>query len=276
VGESGTILHGTDAGWINHDRGPRGSTLWTVWGIDENHLWAAGEKGIYQRKNGAWGVVSETAGRPFDGLTGSAPDDAWASRDDGMLFHFDGQMWTRMYSAGYFSGAWCPDAGVVIGVGDFGARRCDLTGCTTSLARDAGTLLSVHGLSENEIWAVGDDAVYRNWSPIPTPNYGLHAVHVFSSDEVWVGGGAAAHAWRFRADGGIEPLNAPHNIEAIYATAPNDVWAVGQYQFVMHYDGTGWSDTPVPTDTAFYGITGFANSIWVAGTNGAILRRARR
>src|SRR5207253_74408 len=34
---------------------------------------------------------------------------------------------------------------------------------------------------------------------------------------------------------------------AVWGAAPNDVWAVGEYGTVLHYDGTGWSTYPIST-----------------------------
>jgi hypothetical protein len=71
-------------------------------------------------------------------------------------------------------------------------------------------------------------------------------------------------------------------VNAVWGSSANDVWAVGRKltqtalsAFIMHYDGTRWSDaTPANVeslDIELYGILGISQrDIWIYGYENAI------
>lgn len=66
-------------------------------------------------------------------------------------------------------------------------------------------------------------------------------------------------------------------INGIWATAANDVWAVGTMASVLHFDGQAWSRIsastfPVPSDTIFNAVWASSSTdVWVVGNLGRIL-----
>jgi hypothetical protein len=136
------------------------------------------------------------------------------------------------------------------------------------------------------------------WSIVATPNPGvntreLYGVKAFSSTDVWAVG------WYYEATFTADvltlhwngtawtqvaapaPGNSSNALTAVAGSASNDVWAVGYYRnsgepsglvhpLAMHYDGTAWSESPMPESPAggyLRGVTALAaNDVWAVGS----------
>jgi hypothetical protein len=147
-----------------------------------------------------------------------------------------------------------------------------------SVAPDGTTWAAGH-------WYDGPSAAYRTlaarwngaqWSLVPTPNVGsgyndLSGVAALSPDDAWaVGYSRAAQggitrtlilhwtagAWRVVA--GPNPGASQNVLNAVYALAPDDVWAAGFFydaQFhaqplLVHWNGAQWTQVPAPPASA--------------------------
>jgi hypothetical protein len=122
---------------------------------------------------------------------------------------------------------------------------------------------SLWGLSEVDIWASG-------FEYISSGNYDGRIAHYDGIE------------WSDSEIDGVRLLG-------VWAAAWNDVWVVGDHGsdragheepvgaegYVGHYDGSGWAEVELPADTpglsAVWGSG--ADSIWVVGGGGTILRR---
>jgi hypothetical protein len=60
------------------------------------------------------------------------------------------------------------------------------------------------------------------------------------------------------------------SLEAVDATAPDNVWAVGQYGLVLHWDGQAWKQVALPESMVYaslYGVDALSSDdVWVTGT----------
>jgi hypothetical protein len=82
-----------------------------------------------------------------------------------------------------------------------------------------------------------------------------------------------------KADGGVPSWHTIDigagniNLSAVWASAANNVWVVGEGGTVKRYDGSQWSSpTGVPTGV-YNAVWGFPpNDVWVAGTGGKLLQ----
>ena len=63
-------------------------------------------------------------------------------------------------------------------------------------------------------------------------------------------------------------------MRALSGTGPSDVWAVGTAGVLLHYDGTRWSEVAGPS-ASLYGVAAVGKDVWIAGSNGALLRHRR-
>jgi hypothetical protein len=81
--------------------------------------------------------------------------------------------------------------------------------------------------------------------------------------------------------GGPPPAPAGPELNAVAATGPTDVWAVGdQYEsgspeptsLILHFNGSSWSSVPTPNVTYLYGITALApDDAWAVSPYGKIV-----
>ena len=106
------------------------------------------------------------------------------------------------------------------------------------------------------------------WVP-PANDAGLEVVAVSRGDAV------------FFRNGGTWSTSNPQAVGSLYkvwGTGPRDIWAVGDFGALVHFDGVAW--TPIQTGTrsrleSVRGRTldGGALELFVGGVNGAVLRR---
>ncbi|MDI2124705.1 hypothetical protein [Yinghuangia seranimata] len=147
-----------------------------------------------------------------------------------------------------------------------------------------GSLLDVEELTPNDAWAVGFeqhgdegalDSVIRHWdgtawrvAEVPQVPGGtaLFSMSAVSDHEIY----AVGRAWQdfrpvmMRYDGtawrlvDLPPIDAEASeLRSVVARGPNDVWAVGGARdpkgttrgLVLHNDGTGWREVPLPAGT---------------------------
>lgn len=125
-------------------------------------------------------------------------------------------------------------------------------------------LLSVSGTSSSDVWAVGAEAGKNGvllhydgaaWSRVPSGQaYDLWWVDALAPDTIFIGG---AGATILIGDGATftrqtTPGLAADTVFGIWASAPDDAWAVGsragRYGFLWHFDGTSWTAVDLPDD----------------------------
>ena len=215
-----------------------------------------------------------------------SPTDAWTvgerfqetvkGRDFTLAEHWDGTAWTQVAT---------PDVG-----------------------NHDNRLFAVDGVAPDDVWAGGgfDTADLRfrpqmmHWdgstwvrSPLPVPRLcfdcGIKSLAAFGPDDVWAAGflfredGGAEHAFFEHWDGdrwSVVPATQDRGVtdlNAIGGSSGTDVWAVGTrgvYRpLALHYDGTAWSEVPVPRP-ARAGFTGVyasspSNALAVGYAHGA-------
>ena len=170
-----------------------------------------------------------------------------------------------------------------------------------------GELRDVDATSAANAWAVGftasstgyDTLIERwngtSWRIVPSPsvsaqNY-LVGVKSLGANQVWaigshnVPGSLAFSTLTMRWNGSswnvVPSPDTPafeNHLNAIDGTSPNDVWAVGHSQngeygvkepLVLHWDGSAWSITRVPTalDASLEGVVALASDdVWAVGS----------
>lgn len=201
----------------------------------------------------------------LDRVTASSATDVWAFGNEnsptfrGYLLHWDGTTWTNM-----------PEP-------PFGGST--------------GVSLSAHNL-----WvpsATGTDREYvqhwngKRWRAYRVRMNSLNAMAAVSRNDVWLvgrnGASAAAMHWNGRRWRTVPlpavpvPEGAETSLIGVVASSPDDVWAVGGYDWLpfdeqrqhrtvaMHWDGTSWSVVATPEGQhSFSAAAGDgAGGIWV-------------
>ncbi len=158
-------------------------------------------------------------------------------------------------------------------------------------------LLSVHGTAADDVWVVGaDDGLgpvvghYDGgaWKRVPTGVRGdLWWVHALAGGPVFMAG---SDGMVLRVDGeAVTRLETPalgkQIVYGVWGQSADDLWAVGSSAgrngFIWRYDGSAWSEVPLPADVpldankdlpALYKVWGSAaDDVWFVGSHGLVL-----
>ncbi len=157
-------------------------------------------------------------------------------------------------------------------------------GESTSAAFTTKNLRSVWGSGPNDVWAVGDKGTVmhfdgHSWTRSPSgTEEDLTSVTGTSPTNVYVSGqkGAIFHwdgkDWHEVASaegkdaGGTTLLH-------IWASGPNDVWAVGLGEgddggYLRKWNGTKWETQYIPGSSSLWGVSGTGpNDVWMVGNS---------
>ncbi len=141
------------------------------------------------------------------------------------------------------------------------------------------TLRAIHGTGSSDIWAVGDDGVVLHFNGIgwtqesSGQSNDLRAVFSVGGGEVFVAG---AYSLRRRDPSGTwanaSTTSVSGSWRGLHGTGSDDVWLVGDYGRVYHYDGAAWVKQTVPTVKNLRAVWAVAkDDVWVAGEGGTLL-----
>jgi hypothetical protein len=248
---------------------------------------AAGCGGGGNGANGPWRGYSAPGMFGFSAVWAFAPDDVWVGGPQA-LAHFDGTAFTQVATAS------------TIGVGDFwgfapddlyavaGTSLLHWDGAAWSAVGTGGAiapsdLTSIWGTSGGDLW-LGDSqnghvfhwngtawstgitqtvAVSDLWGVGGAPGGAVFAGGVFGFDR-WSG-----VAWTDISDSVVSQAS------GIWGFGPDDVWAVGDFATLAHWDGAAWTDRLPANDPDFeedhQSVWGAASGdVWAVGDFGAI------
>lgn len=156
---------------------------------------------------------------------------------------------------------------------------------------DAG-IKDLWGMDENNVWGVGGLNLPsggtgfikwdgQKWFSMPKDarliEYGIYG---FSANEIWIVGNGnynwgAASFWngtsfteyKFDADK-PEYADTIYALNAVWGSAPDDVWAVGLAGTIIHWDGVRWEKVTSPTKLFLIDIWGTsATNIYAVGSS---------
>jgi hypothetical protein len=106
----------------------------------------------------------------------------------------------------------------------------------------------VGGSSAHDVWAVG----YRD-DVMP------EILHF--DGRTWT-----SHRGRFRRD-------MQYHLTGVTSTGPNDVWVIGTWGTMLHYDGMFWTEVEKPSFYDLRTVVAIAGSLWVADNAGGVFTR---
>jgi len=141
------------------------------------------------------------------------------------------------------------------------------------------------GTGATDIVAVGAGGTIARYGGTGTLWNRLIAASTSVYNGVWgsnsnlsvVGNGGVNLHWQgasFVADAQSEVLTT-NNLQAVWGSGTNDVWAVGEGGVILHYDGSKWTSVASGTSANLYGLWGSGTSdIWAVGQSGTILHYA--
>jgi hypothetical protein len=246
------IIHWDGGNWspVNYSQG----TLRSIFGLSESDIWAVGEYDVGVNSYSLiahWnGVNWETLRDPnYPGLFavwGRSSTDVYAVGDKGTVLHFDGTAWRSMASPTQLSlrRIWGNSSGDLYAVGG-------------ELDTDTGVLLKIEGSSWKKMFQ-------RTYSPdvLSGINSGLWTA---SPSKIYVGTYVGHDTiWA--------PSSVPNDnvyIEQIKGDADINLFAVGSFGLMTHFNGHSWHRYPEfymkPGGPKFYGVWTGMQTVFVVG-----------
>jgi hypothetical protein len=216
-----------------------------LWAFAPDDVWIGSQIVLHGGASGFAPVATPPIGFVAD-FWGFAPDDLYAVSGTALL-HWDGGAWTTV---------------------DFGG------------AIDPTDLQALWGTSGSDLW-LGDSLngrVFRwngtAWSTMITQTIAVADLWGSGDSDVFaVGQGGVSHwdgaAWT--AIGG----SVVDEADGVWGFGPTDVWAVGTFGALAHFDGSAWTDTVPANDANFdadhVSVWGAApGDVWAIGGIGTI------
>ncbi len=266
-------------------------SLYSVWGSSASDVFTVGEpggsfeSGIFHYDGQSWMPQSTQQGIILYSVWGSGAADVFAVGSDplgangydGVILHFDGSTWSPMPGPGVatadgtvqvsFYSVWGSSGANVFAVGEASGglgralvARYDGAGWAEMPlpSPDNRVLTDVTGTSSEDVYAVGYFA----------PSFGLRRAAPPSANLRTSAEGFIVHydgtLWSE-----VLPLTAGVAFNAIWASAPNDVFAAGSANdvaAVYHYDGASWSPMTVPLVGPLLDVWGLsASDVYAVG-----------
>lgn len=143
-----------------------------------------------------------------------------------------------------------------------------------------GWINDLWGFNENNVWGVGavqlpggaSNVIYWNgsgWEIVPSNlQFYLYGIYGFSANQIWVVGngnynwggaafwnGTSFAEYKFDADK-PEYADTIYALNAVWGSAPDDVWAVGLAGTIIHWDGVRWEKVHSPTRLSLIDVWG--------------------
>jgi hypothetical protein len=218
--------------------------------------------GLFAFYNGvAWAEVAVADDPPMYGVWGFATDDYWAVGGNGTqaeIWHYNGVAWTKNHA---------PE-------------------------QDERIIYCVHGNSPTNVYCAGEDAFIADWDGLA---WTVHAVspemegwHFYGTwtsgtPQAWVCGGDQDW-WGASGGNGCIFSEGPagiwqswtlptHNncLRAMWGFGDNDIWAVGDAGYILHFNGFVWTQVAEPAELSgnydYRGVFGcYPYSVWAIGT----------
>ena len=287
VGRNGTALRFNGNLWEEMTAGS--SWLTDVWGFSANDIHAVGHEGQIWRYDGngekAWEAQSGIpSGSTYRAVAGRAYDDVYVIAADGNVLQYNGIMWSTLDLSDeqQMLDVWChPTENIAVAVGSGGAIFYQVGPIWT--AASAGTDVDLHavwGRARDEIYIVGaEGTILRgNGATWEADSSGTRAVLC----DVWgisTGERTFAAGW----DGtllvrAVTGEWTPHDtgttqtLHALWGSSEENLFAVGWWGTVLHFDGTTWSTLARLTTHDLYGAWGGGDDQLLAvGAAGTVL-----
>ena len=220
---------------------------------------------------GGW-QIQQTFDGDLDSISASAPDDVWAvgrAGNKATTEHFDGNTWSTVKAPGAKHG---PDLESV-SVSPSGAAWA--VGVTFD-RHERGKILTEH-LVRKRTWEAFDSGLGDNQGKIPDNE--LTAVTVVSPTLAWAVGFSdygwvvAPIAARWDGTGWHSVTMGPEGDNDRFldtsAASESDAWSLGlvdDQDVVTHYDGSTWTETPLPPETTnLLAVAGSDAEAWAVG-----------
>lgn len=265
-------------------RGDIPGNLIGLWGERFDNLVGVG-CGVFARWNGTSWRVEQTPGYCALGAAGTADNNVVAVGTQ--IWRFNGTAWARETVAftGELQSAAAVD-GVIYAVGQHGQilRRSD-AGWSPMPSPTTRTLRTVHGITGNNIWAVGDGGVMlryngTTWQVQNAPDgqfFDCRTVHVRGPSDVLASCNERGWGWsiqRWNGSSWIRMDTPQREFITDIAEGNGRLWAVGSQRTIYRQEGDGWvQDAERLGDVNVQAIYADARGVLAVGNEGLSMQR---
>ena len=257
VGDMATLLHYDGHMWTALDSSVFGvaTSLLSIWGADDDHLFVVGGKNAYRLVAGVWTRELTQQSNFLNAVWGSAVNDVRAVGANGVIYQFDGTQWN-------------PEPSGTI-----------------------ATLNAIWGTDANHIWAVGNPIGAGStvlsfnsgvWGPVGVqaqdPNQALNAIGGSGPADVYAVGDPSSGVVTViqQQPGSWLPLDEAdvqdEALLAVWARGPGDFLIGGHDGLLIEGQGTTWTTHTTNTSAEIDAVMGSsADNIFAVGAGGLIL-----
>ncbi len=192
-----------------------------------------------------WKVEAQINGTSLNAIWGSSEADIFAVGDSGTILHYNGNDWDEeiLPTTLNINSVWGTAADSVYVVGE------------------SGLLLHYDGANWTDVVSLFSETLEGLWC-------GNESGCTAAGQDVTVLAGAAAGSpW--------EPVYSSEHfgsLRGIWGISDSDIFAVGDFGTLLHYDGSQWTSIDIGTNEILYGVWGSgADDVYVVGGNGTII-----
>ncbi len=246
AGIDGTVLARQGEGWRIMQQ-PDESTIWELWGANNNAVFAAAGNRILRFDGHIWSVAYRASAdwANFVTIWGRSAYDVYAAGDSGRVIHFDGGSWTPMETGTD------KDIGVIRG-------RTDGNVYT---AGQGGIIMEYDGSTWRKIFSKG--------------NFDFYGLLVRGSNSILAVGDSGCvvqydgTSWK----GTSSVTGGAYSLLDCWGFRSDELFAVGEHGVIMYFDGDNWFKLNSNTVQELYGIWGVdRNRFFAVGSGGTIIR----
>jgi len=272
-----------------------------IWAISNDSVFAAGRDGLIMHYDGSgWNRMDSGTDKGLDCIWGLSGKNAYAVSGSGLVLHYacekeqydnndddEKSDWEKIIDEGGPGAIWVTESGEVYGAYNGISRlNGDQMENLWSPQSTAQGIVDIWGASDTEIWGAGnvstlvrcmEDECEKLECAI---NAEFNAIFGASSEDIYIvggrGNGNAATSAIIHFDGtecSEMAVNSPAMLHDVWASGPDDVFAVGQtargdYGYILHFDGTEWSESLKLENEDFMAIWGSSSSdVYAASQN---------
>ncbi len=280
VGSNGRIFRRQGTSWSQMTSGTA-TSLNAVYVSSTDAMYAVGDNGIALRYNGTtWATSSTGTNESWRSVWGSAGFAA-AVGDNGKVALFWGASWSLQESGTieHLHGVAGFSSSNLVAVGDFGTMlRFNGTSWNKVNTHVVADLMSVVAVPDQNLYyttgsfgtvlRVGESSL----APVATP-YGTRFItsSLSPNGELWTAGQRGI-VQRYKASS-WEVVNLAPDLIDVWSTSSSNAWAVGEFGFIYHFDGSSWTRKETPTRERLNAVWGLSPSFAFAGGDGGLMLR---
>ncbi|MBI3185156.1 MAG: hypothetical protein HYZ28_23720 [Myxococcales bacterium] len=289
VGSSGTVVR-QKTGWAVMSAGT--SDLRAIHGFGSNDIWVVGKNGAVLRWTGGPSFANAGPGglsTNLEDLWGDKPNDLWVVGGGGTVRRFTGS-WSGLDREGalglqtvWTSGSEAHTAGFVLLPYQSIIDHWSGNGWNRAVSSaELPALSAIRGVGPKDVWAAGTWGALLHWNGQEWQQLSKGATTWWLND-VWVDA-SGADGWAVGTFGTIfrrtpngwvpESTGQLAELKGVWATAPQEVWAVGQRVILRRDPAQGWKqETLLGFGVDLNAVWAVPGDVWVAGNQNRLFRR---